>query len=307
MEEIPLIPSDEPIDLVSPSADLGADDVETINNQAAIEKRTVDFFAAASTLHNFLVDAYFQKVNEDSLPMQSEKDYYRQASRVEDSDSVVMYIARKLYFNDLKGMDLDALSEVYMLPISELSDISLSGIPQLCLHFIESNYLVDSGRRIGEGKIKGIRLMKFRANTMKDTEAKALAKKIKTVFGSPFEWKKGKNMLSYSDYENGYNLQILCETKEGGKNVLEKVLAIQDHTIVQKYINYKENDSPEEAYPDTPQNITILEKEVKDVDRRPIVSVSFRVSYLYLRNVGKPRVLYDKTNRYPNAYVNDLG
>jgi hypothetical protein len=145
--------------------------------------------------------------------------------------------------------------------------------------------------------------MDFNPTTAKQSDVVALAERVRDVVGDGFEWKKGKSMLSYSDPSKGYNLQILCQTKDDGKEVLAKVLSIQNHEIVNKFVNFKENDEPEEAYPENRTDITILEKTVKTETQRPICTVKFRVAFLHINELVKPKVLFDVSGRYQNTVI----
>jgi hypothetical protein len=303
MDDLTLIPSDETIDLPSPVDNIDADDIAIINAQAVIEKNTVTWQEALVKLHNFEVNAYFDKQNDDSLALQSQKEYFAETMLMSEDDGGVAILGKDRLFTRIKGADLSALAEVYTLPISEIANEGLRFKPQLHLYFVEINYLADSGRNIADGRIRGIRLMDFNPTTAKQSDVVALAERVRDVVGDGFEWKKGKSMLSYSDPSKGYNLQILCQTKDDGKEVLAKVLSIQNHEIVNKFVNFKENDEPEEAYPENRTDITILEKTVKTETQRPICTVKFRVAFLHINELVKPKVLFDVSGRYQNTVI----
>ena len=297
-----LIPSDEPLELAVPTADIDADDTAVINAQAAIEKDTVDWAEGFRKFQNFEVAAYFERVNEDSLPMQSQKDYWSKMTTITEDDGIIKAIGKFMLFDRVRGSNLDALSEVYPLPLSTAANIDLRGKPQLHLYFVEANYLSDSDRRIADGQIGGIRLMDKTSQSLTLTELTTLGEKCRDLFNG-FLWDKGKSMVSYSDPEKGYNLQILCQTKEGGVETLSKVLAIRDHEVIGKYVNFKENSEPEQAYPDIFSEVEILGKKYKTERRRPDASVKLRAALLFIDGLQKPKVLYDSSGKYREALV----
>jgi hypothetical protein len=301
-DEPTLIPSDEPLELAVPTADIDADDTAVINAQAAIEKDTIDWAEGFRKFQNFEVAAYFERVSEDSLPMQSQKDYWSKMTTITEDDGIIKAIGKFMLFDRVRGSNLDALSEVYPLPLSTVANIGLRGKPQLSLYFVEVNYSLDSGRDIADGQIEGNRLMNYTTATLKESDLIALGEKIRDSF-KDFLWEKGKNMLSYSDPENGYNLQILCRSKDGGLEVLTKVLALREHEVLTKRVNYKENSNPDEAYPDTQQQIEILGKNYKAGVKRPECTVKIRAAYLHIEGLLRPRVLYSASGRSKTALV----
>ncbi|TYQ29967.1 hypothetical protein [Pseudanabaena sp. UWO310] len=302
--DLTLIPSDEAIDLQSPIDNIDADDVAIINAQAVIEKSTLTWQQVFVKLHNFEVNAYFEKQNDDSLPLESQKDYFTQAVLMSEDDGGFAILGKDRLFTRIKGLDLSALNEVYLLPPSEVANINLRDKPKLKLYFVETNYLTDSGREIADGQIAGIRLVEFTSETIKRADGVALGEKIRDTF-SGFIWQKGKGNLSYSDPEKGYNIQILYDTREGGLEVLTKVLSLRDHEVESKRITFNDNEAPTEAFPDTQQTVQRLEKSVKTRVRRPVCTVKLRAAFLYIDSLIKPEVLYDNSGYYPNPYVTD--
>ncbi|WP_055075032.1 hypothetical protein [Pseudanabaena sp. 'Roaring Creek'] len=303
-DDVTLIPPDESVDLPNPTDDIDADDTAVINAQAAIEKDTIDWSEGFRKFQNYEVAAYFEKVSDDSLPMQSQKDYWMKLCIITEDDGLLKAIGKYQLFDRVRGADFSKLNEVYLLPPSEAANIDLRGTPKLKLYFVETNYLTDSNRDIADGQIAGIRLVEFSAETIKKTDAIALGEKVRDAFKG-FIWQKGKSNLSYSDPKKGYNLQILCDTKEGGIEVLTKVLSLREHEVENKRINFSGNDSPEEAYPETLEEIKRLEKTVKKRVKRPICTVKLRAAFLYVDGLIKPEVLYDNSGYYPSPYVTD--
>ncbi len=302
INEPTLIPSDEPFEPILPTTDIDAEDTAVINAQAEIEKDTIDWAEGFRKFQNFEVTAYFEKVNEDSLPMQSQKDYWAKMTTITEDDGIIKAIGKFMLFDRVRGSNLEALSEVYTLPLSTVANIGLRGKPQLHLYFVEVNYLVDSGRNIADGQIAGIRLTEFSAETITKENIVSIGEKVRDLF-KDFLWEKGKNMLSYSEPDKGYNLQILCQSKEGGLQVLSKVLSIRDDEIANKLVNYKANEVPDETYPDVSTELQRVGETIRSTTRRPEASVKLRVALLHIEGLIKPKVAYDNSGKYKNAYV----
>lgn len=277
----------------------------TDNPQPQIEVKATNLIEVLNRLQNLSVENFFAVNPEDTNSIAEQRVYFKDALTIDvEADNLVTAFAKVYAMDRFQALDADALSEVYTIPLSTIANIDLRGKPQLHLYFIEVNYLSDSGRRIADGQIGGIRLMDKTSESLTLAELTTLGEKIRDLF-KDYLWEKGKSMVSYSDPEMGYNLQILCQTKDGGIEVLTKVLSVRDHEIITKYVNFKENAVPLEAYPSTSTDIQILEKTYKTRRRRVEASVKLNVASLFIDGLQKPKVLYDRLGKYRSALVRD--
>jgi hypothetical protein len=139
--------------------------------------------------------------------------------------------------------------------------------------------------------------------TITQTRVETLATRIKTLFAAPtkFVWHKGKLMVSYTDRERGYQLQLLVRDKAEGKRIIEQILDVQNHTPDWKFMNSDESEEPLEKYPNNPGNQTILGKSYPKPQRRPVVDVKFRYATLAVHGLPKPINLVDCTYTRYNA------
>lgn len=161
------------------------------------------------------------------------------------------------------------------------------------LFFLESYQDVDPEYTPVSGEIT-FRLMTQTSETLTEAELTAYANKIKAVFGTPpLKWKKGKDMAAYTDKEKGYQLQLLVRSKADAKVLIENILDIQSHTPDWKFLNYKENDEPTEAFPTIPDKTTILGKQRKLPRNRPIAEVVFQYATCHVHGLPNSICLYD--------------
>lgn len=176
--------------------------------------------------------------------------------------------------------------------------------PKLTLHFSEDDSDADQGYRPVIGEIS-FRLMNHSSTSLSKAEATAYGNKIKTAFGgsTPFVWRKGKLMASYSDWEKGYQLQLLVPNDAEGRRVVEQVLDINSHTPDWKNYATKENGAASSAYPTVPPTQSILGKSTKLPRRRPTASVKFRYATLAIAGLSKRLCLYDSTYKFKEALV----
>lgn len=176
--------------------------------------------------------------------------------------------------------------------------------PKVRLYFLEDYADVDPDYEPVAGEI-GFRLMNETTAGLSEANALALANKIRTAFasGPGFVWRKGRIMCAYSDWERGYQLQILARTKAEGKRVIEQVLDIQSHSPDWENLSVGENDQPSSAYPIVPPTERILGKTRKLPRRRPSADVRFQYATLHLAGVNNPYCLVDRSLSFPNPLV----
>lgn len=272
----------------------------TDNPQPQIERKATNLIEVLNRLQNLSVETFFAANPTDDSAIAEQRTYFKDGLMIDtEADNLITAHAKFYAMNTFLGLDLD---EIYTLPLSTAANIGMRGKPQLDLYFVEVNYLLDSGRSIVDGQIAGNRLMDKTSDTLQVSELTAMGERIRDLFRD-FIWEKGKSLLSYSDPEKGYNLQILCQSKDGGLEVLTKILAIREHAVINKFVNFKENEDPTDSYPETQQNLQILGETYKTHIRRPTASVKLRVAQLHIEGIQKPKVLYDNSGKYRKALV----
>ncbi len=176
--------------------------------------------------------------------------------------------------------------------------------PQVTLFFLEDADRIEPGYRQVEGRIS-FRIMDETVETMTQAKATQLANRVKTAMGTGggFVWKKGKAMATYADWDKGYQLQLFTPNKVEAKRLIEQILDIQQHTPNWNYLNYEENDDPNDAYPTIPPTQIILGKSRRLARRRPRADVRFQYAVLTLAGLPNPIALYDRSGRYPDPLV----
>lgn len=196
--------------------------------------------------------------------------------------------------------------------VNDLNSVRRIGKPKVTLYFLEdSNFnkkappnKISEGRRRQEGVIR-FRLMNETTQSFSKTNGVALGTKIKEVFGSSngFIWNKGKTLYSYTDWERGYQFQLLCKTKSEAKKIITAVHSLQNHIPDWKYFNTVENEEELTKYPENPGNHIVMGETIPLPKERPVVDVRFQYAYVKLDGVIKPITLYDRKNKRENALV----
>ena len=154
-----------------------------------------------------------------------------------------------------------------------------------------------------EGELS-FRLMDESSKTLLPNRLKNLALKIKSKFAKPvFKWKKGKNLLSYTDWDNGVQFQILCPNKTEGKKLVEQALDLIDLSPNWENANFIENLQPTKRYPKKRKKEIILGEQIELPERRKECTVIFRHAQIIIPGLPKPRYLIDLTGRKNNVVI----
>jgi hypothetical protein len=177
---------------------------------------------------------------------------------------------------------------------------------RVILYFLENKADVEEGYSPLDGEIS-FRLMNYTIKNMTMEKAIEVGKKIKSKFGKPpFVWKKGKEMLTYTHWEKGYQLQILCPDINEGKRIAEQALDIQSFSPDWEYANHITNLNPVARYPTIPDKETVLNESIRLPRERGVGRIVFQYAHLELPPLREPYLLYDATGKLPNPLVDNL-
>ena len=262
-----------------------------------------------SNLRDFLRKSYNKEVNEwfrdepDPVPDNSTpRKNAKRACLILPKETQNMALLKALTFRYVVQR-VHLRPDVYGTPIGGIESVRQFR-PQIVLEFAEDELDVEGGYSRVDGRIS-FRLMNETSETISKTELTTIAKKIKLEFGANngYLWKKGKDMASYIERNKGYQFQLLVRSKTDAKELIGKILDLQSHTPDWKYLQYKENDEPTNAYPTIPPTNLILGKSRREPRRRPIATVRFQYAYCNLWGNSNAIILYDRSYRYLNTLV----
>lgn len=173
------------------------------------------------------------------------------------------------------------------------------GQPQIVLWFLEDMADVEPGYDQVEGRIS-FRIMDKTDDPERDlpklttADMQQWGNKIKELFlpgDTPYVWKKGKEMVSYANWQQGYQFQLNCRNKTDGIELVQKLVQIQNHTYTPKYLNHSVPEAPTDAFPTIPSEVTIAGRKTRAPRRRPIADVTFRYAKLYTYYWKEPIIL----------------
>lgn len=223
----------------------------------------------------------------------------RHGATHKDDDSLPMTLLRWELFNYVRRLKFDV--PMIGIPVASF-DVERRYRPQIILNFIEDLGDVEPGYEVVTGRIS-FRLMNHTSESLNPTVAQTFANRIRTNFsnGGGFVWRKGRIMCSYTDWNKGYQLQILCRTEANGRSVVERVLDIQNDTIDNAKLAYNENQNEAAAFPVIPPNELIYGEIRRTPRKRPLADVRFQYAVLHVHGLQNGLPLVDRTGLYPSA------
>ena len=216
-----------------------------------------------------------------------------------DSDSLPLTLAKQLLFSELRqNLKPDLIGVTTKSPT-----VLRAGHPKIVLYFEEDRADVEDGYAPVKGTI-GFRIMDKQADITK-ADLKAIATRIKTQFNTEEHqrWRKGKVMCSYTYWEQGYQLQLLCKTVADAKSLVNKVVSIQNHAPQWERFQTSTNESPLEAYPTVPAQAQIMGETVRLDRRRPIAMVRFQYAFALIPGLNGRQILVDRTGCFPSPLI----
>lgn len=212
------------------------------------------------------------------------------ACLTQDRDTAELMLLRYALFQEIRSKQVHVVSDAFTRSVRRRHK------PQIMLYFVEDLSDVAEGYDPVDGRIS-FRLMDAGTDDdISESQARSIATRIKSSFGASngFVWRKGKDMVSYSDWDKGYQLQLLCRDKSEGKRVIEQVLDIQGHSPEWENMNHIANEQATARYPTLPPTKSILGKSKRMPRERPIADVRFALATLTIRGMQNSLILYER-------------
>ena len=259
------------------------------------------FQDVARRTSNLEVKEWFADLASDEVDIGTPRSSLKAACTHQENDSLVLTVGRMLLFDLVVRRVWNR--GVYGIPVSSFQE-QRRFKPQIFLYFQEDEKDVEPGYPPISGEIS-FRLMNHTSDSITPAIATTLANRIKSEFagGGGYQWKKGKIMVSYSEWDKGYQLQLLCRSKTEGREVIGKVLDIQNHSPNWKHMTVNENEEPASAYPTIPPNERIYGKNRRVPRRRPVGDARFQYALLHVHGLQNPVCLVDRSGTWPDPLV----
>lgn len=225
----------------------------------------------------------------------------RVACHHEDTDSLLMTSLRWQLFERIRRSKFDV--PWLGLPAAEYNQ-ERKYKPQIYLFFQEDLGDTEFGYHPVTGRVS-FRAMGYDNNTFTPTVAQTFASRINTEFanGGGFIWRKGRLMMTYNDWGNGYALQVLARDEGYGRQLIAKVLDLQNDNIDEAILKVNQTQNEAAAYPIIPPNDYIYGESRRMPRKRPLADVRFQYAVAHVHGLANPIPLVDRTGLYPSALM----
>lgn len=235
---------------------------------------------------NAEVYRHFKDILDDDTTTTATRKTLRDSILINSKDSRTTAMFKIQYFRE-------QVQQVHLKPTiigqpKTTFDESVTYKCQVQLNFIQSPQAAPKGYKPIDAQIS------FRLDethlTITETKYKALANKIRQEFAPStiYHFDKGKHICYYRDAERGYDLRVRAASETVGKQVIQKVLDLQNHSFEAKYFNIS---SPERNSDNNPGNQTILGDSTKKPRWRPGGTVYFAYADLLVHGLDEPITL----------------
>ena len=254
--------------------------------------------------YNHVVRDWFRDLGGDDWPrdISTPRASLRTACTHLDEDSLILTHTRALLFDHITRAVSGGAA---IAEAASAKGIYRKHKPKVTLFFQQDTAeLTEPSQAPVTGQIS-FRLMKHTNESYTPALADALARDIRSEFaiGDGYVWRKGKLMVSYTHWEAGYQLQLLCRSDTIGRELIGKVLSLQNDTPQWEFCNVSQNQNESAAYPNLPGNEFIFGESRRLPRRRPLVDVRFQYATLNLAGVPNPIPLIDLTGTWSNPIL----
>jgi hypothetical protein len=252
--------------------------------------------------HNRQVKEWFANTPDNDVSTPESR--LKRACIIKDDDPLLVALQRQWLFSITIGKSRSLQTPVYGIPVTAFA-IQRQHKPQVCLYFQQNSLQVSKGDNPVTGEIS-YRLMNESTDSMTQSKLEVIANKIKNVFGrttTPYVWKKGRTMCTYTSWEEGLSLKILADGEQEGERVVKDVLRVHGGTFDSTKLNVNRNKDPLNKYPQNRKTKNILGKAVKLPINRPVADVRFRYATLALHGLARPVHLFDLTLTLTNPVI----
>jgi hypothetical protein len=252
--------------------------------------------------YNRLVRREFRDVGDENWDpdISTSRSSLRVACTIDENDSAIMVLIRMFLFYVVLRQASDLHPPLYTTP-TDLYQSIFKFHPQVSLYFREDLEDVEEGYKPIDAVIS-FRLMNETSQSLSPANAETLARRLYSIFGgaTPYRWRKGRTKLMYKDVDRGYDLKVHAFSEAEGREVISKVLSVQNHSIDLEHLTVSGMASPPPIVPPT----RYVYGESRRMPRtRPVGWVRFRYAELHIHGVDKAITLVDTTLRRGNALI----
>jgi hypothetical protein len=214
----------------------------------------------------------------------------------QDKDPLILTVGRLLvYFFKIQGLFDEP---IYAMPCTQLFQ-SVQCIPQIIINFQESTQSARENNR-SRHPLTAQHYIRAKVDFSSSAEVERIARKVKEVFATPiFSFDKGRIKYVYFDKANSYEFKILSNSEAQAKNVIEKLLALDNKTPDWDFFSA----TTKNRNFATTEHIIVNGKRYKKPQRRPLGKVNFISAELHVDGLPGNIRLIDLSNRSKNIIL----
>ena len=261
------------------------------------------WYNVARRVYNRQVDAEFRDIDIQSRP--EDLDYnvprnalYR-ACRLHDADSAPQAACKMMLFYFGLGHALESMP-LYTMPTDRYQQ-QVKFAPQVTLYFKEDLADIEPGYSPIDAEIS-FRIKNESYSTITEADLRALATEIRSEFATAngYRWRKGRVKVNYRDFENGYLLSLNAYSEQEAREVIRKVLNLQEHTLDDSKLTINQLG---EAPDIVPANQMIYGRSRRPPRKRPVGYVRFIYAQVHIWGIQEAIFLVDRSGRRRTALI----
>ncbi|MEM5809156.1 MAG: hypothetical protein QXH92_04555 [Candidatus Aenigmatarchaeota archaeon] len=226
------------------------------------------------------------------------------ACLLKDNDSLPVMIFKTLFFYLILRKAQDLQLPVIGMPINQYEETTKYR-PIISLYFKQPTIETQPGRTPIGAQIS-IRLVNETSTSITKAELVKIARKIKQEFlpgDNPYEWTKGRKLVSYRDQEHGLRLRLYVQRETEAKEIIRKVCSIIDAPFEESLMTISTSANPSEAFSSVPKTIRILGENFLEPRKRPIGTVRFAYALCKIWGRNKPVVLCQSFSYFRHCLI----
>ena len=232
--------------------------------------------------------------NDGSLDTNLPRGVIRTVCLHKDTDPIMLTVGRLLvWWVEARGL-MDEF--IYGIPSTDF-EIKHTYYPQVKLHFKEDRYESSTNNR---KPVRSEITFRWRSEDFSTQNINALATKIHNDFAKPvFFYNKGRDCFTYWDDQKGYRFTVYVQSELEAKKIIEQVIRIQDEEEPDWETHLREHKSNENFT--IAEYVRIMGENKRKPKRRPIGTVRYQYTELFIPRMTKPIILSDATSYRPQA------
>jgi hypothetical protein len=238
--------------------------------------------------YNKEVNAWFADVDDPTPDNSTSRKQAKRACLLLPKETQNMALLKMLTFR-YECQQVHLRPEIYGIPTLDFHE-SVIYKPQIVIHWTERTDIATANNR---KPIKAQCSVRYRGTYESKNDLLALKRKIISIFtagSAEHHWTKGRIKYSYRDKIKGYEMIITASNVSDAKEVIGKMLAIQNDTINEDFLTTSTTDRSFTAR----ETVTVAGRIFEKPKRRPTGVVYFNRAEFKIHGMPKDIILVSR-------------